>query len=73
MFVRRRQQLVRQALSRGDLESARAAACGLEPGDFDGAILIVEVCLRVLGRDDSTDGSVRAALKILGRLPIRFA
>lgn len=73
MFVRRRQEIARQALAQGDLESARAAVFGLEPGDFDGATVIAEACLRVLGRHDSTEGNVRAALTILGRLPIRFA
>lgn len=73
LFVRLQQELGRQALVRGDIAEARAILCALQPGDFDGATVIGEVCLRVLAEEQSTEANVRAALKILGRLPIRSA
>ena len=72
-FVRSQQELGRQALVRGDIAQARAILGALQAGDFDGAMVIGEVCLRVLAEEQSTEANVRAALKILGRLPIRSA
>jgi hypothetical protein len=72
-FVQLQQGLGRRALARGDIEGARAALRALQPGDFDGATVICEICLRVLNDDQSAEGNVHAALKILGRLPIRSA
>jgi len=72
-FVRLHQELGRRALVRGDLEAARAALCLLEPGDFDGATVIVETCLRVLREPGSSDRNILSALKILSHLPIRSA
>jgi hypothetical protein len=70
-FVRLQQELGRRALARGDLEGARAALRALRPADFDGASVISEVCLRVLGDDTATAANLRAAAGILGRLPVR--
>jgi len=70
-FAQLQQGLGRKALARGDVEAARTVLCALQPGDFDGATVIAETCLRVLGDEQSTEANVRTALRILGRLPIR--
>ena len=70
-FVRDQQERGREALARGDIQGARTYLSVLHPGDFEGATVISEVCLRVLGEEQATDESIHAALKILGRLPVR--
>jgi hypothetical protein len=68
-FVRLQQELGRTSFARGDLEGARSALRALGPDDFDGATVIADVCLRVLGDDESHDTDLRAAIAILCRLP----
>ena len=70
-FVRLQQELARKALARGDLERARAVLCALSPADFDGAAVISDICLRVLRHAEASETNVRAAVNILGRLPLR--
>jgi hypothetical protein len=70
-FVRLQQALARKAFDRGDLDAARVILRALRPADFDGARVISDICLRVLRDDTASETSVRAAVHILGRLPVQ--
>ncbi len=69
-FVRLQQELARKAIARGDLDGARATLRALRPADFDGAIVISDICLRVIRDHTASETDVRAAANILARLPV---
>jgi hypothetical protein len=69
-FVRLQLELARKALMRDDLQGARSVLRALGPHDFDGAIVVSAICLRVLRDDSASETDLRAAANVLVRLPV---